>query len=168
MDASMWAFCDLVAGQSPAPAGVASAAMTADLGLSLLIKTLAITGKRPDLMDAARRESARLREAAAEDIAAVHELMRSHDAEAMLRAIEIPMRAARAAAIGIDLSVEAASEVSGLLAADTGAAAALLCGALRAILICVEANLRAQPSEELAAECRTLEARAERMFKRTS
>jgi hypothetical protein len=116
--------------------------MAADLGLSLLIKTLVITGKRPDLLDAARAESARLRAAAEEDIVAVHELMRSRDAAAMSRAIEIPTRAARSVAAGLDLCTQAEGEVGGLLAADLGAAAALLSGALRAIQICVDANLR--------------------------
>jgi formiminotetrahydrofolate cyclodeaminase len=155
----MWDFCDQVASRSPAPAGVAAAAVAADLGLSLLIKTLVITGKRSDILEAARAESARLRQAVDDDITAVRELMRSGDAVAMSRAIEVPMRAARSAAAGLDLCVEAAGEIRGLLAADLAAAAALLCGAVRAILVCVDANLRAQGSE-VPAERKVLEDRA--------
>ena len=139
----MWEFSDQVASRSPAPAGVAAAAVVADLGLSLLIKTLVITGKRPDLLELARAESARLRAAAEEDIAAVRELMRARDAAAMRKAIEIPTRAARSVAAGVDLCRQVEGEVGGLLAADLGAAAALLSGALQAIQVCVDANLSA-------------------------
>ncbi len=148
MNVSMWAFCDEVASRSPAPAGVAAAAVAADLGLSLLIKTLVITGKRPELLEAARAESARLRQAVDDDIAAVRELMRSRDAAAMKKAIEVPMRAARSAGAGLDLCAQAAGEVRGLLAADLGAAAALLAGAAKAIQVCVDANLSASSETE--------------------
>jgi formiminotetrahydrofolate cyclodeaminase len=136
----MWEFCDEVASRSPAPAGVATAVVAADLGMSLLIKTLAITGKRPDLLERARAESATLRRTVQEDIAAVRELMRSGDAR---KATEVPMRAARSVAAGLDLCAQASGEIHGLLAADLGAAAALLSGAAQAIQICVDANLSA-------------------------
>jgi formiminotetrahydrofolate cyclodeaminase len=157
----MWAFSDEVASRSPAPAGVAAATMAADLGLSLLIKTLVITGKRVDLLELARAESVRLREAADQDIAAVRELMRSRNPEAMSKAIEIPMRAARSAAAGLDLCVEAAGEIQGLLSADLGAGTELLYGAIRAILVCVDANLHSQASANVAAERNAIEERAE-------
>jgi formiminotetrahydrofolate cyclodeaminase len=93
-------------------------------------------------LDAAHHESARLRVAAEEDVAAVREFLRSKDSAALSKAIEVPERAARSAAIAFDLCAQAAPEVEGLLAADLGAAAALLAGAAKAIQVCVEANLR--------------------------
>jgi formiminotetrahydrofolate cyclodeaminase len=136
--------------------------VTADLGLSLLIKVLTITGKRPDLLEAARSESAKMRLVAAEDIAAVRALMKSRDAKALDQAIAVPMQAARSAAAGLILCAAAESEVHGLLAADLGAAAALLCGAVRAILVCVNANMdsanmRTRESTEFAAERKAIE-----------
>lgn len=141
----MWEFCDQVASRSPAPAGVAAAAAAADLGMSLLIKALVITGKRPELLEAARAESVRLRQAVDDDIVAVRELIRTRDPR---NANEIPMRAARSAAAGLDLCAEAAGEVHGLLAADLGAAKALLSGALQAIQVCVDANSSASSETE--------------------
>ena len=101
MPRSIWsepltAFSDSVAATRPAPAGVAAAAVAAELGISLFIKTLAITGGQRDLLDAARRQAAQLRGAADDDIGAVMELMRAKDAAAVRQAIEAPLRAARA------------------------------------------------------------------------
>jgi formiminotetrahydrofolate cyclodeaminase len=141
----MWEFCDQVASRSPAPAGVAAAVVAADLGMSLLIKTLVLTGERPDLLEAARTESVRLRQAVDDDIAAVRELMRSGDAR---KANEVPMRAARSAAAGLDLCKQAEGEIHGLLAADLGAAVALLSGAAQAIQVCMDANLSASSETE--------------------
>jgi|SRR5579862_3311682 len=146
MDTSIWpaslgSFCDQIAARRPAPAGVASSAVVAVLGLSLLIKTIEISGKRADLAESARGLSEKLRTAADEDIAAVHAYMASRDPAALRQAIDVPMSAARAAAAGIDLCCEAADVVRASLRADIGAAAALLAGAVRAILICVDANL---------------------------
>jgi formiminotetrahydrofolate cyclodeaminase len=58
------------------------------------------------------------------------------------------MNAARAAMGGLDLCAEAAGVVRGPLAADLGAAAALLCAAVRAILLCVDSNVGQFESEE--------------------
>jgi formiminotetrahydrofolate cyclodeaminase len=167
MPRSIWsdsvaAFSDSVAATRPAPAGVAAAAVAAELGISLLIKTLAITGGRSDLLDAARRESAHLRGAADEDIGAVMEYMRARDAATLRLAIEAPLRAARAAVQGLELCARASGTVKGALAADLGAAQALLSGGLRAILLCIDANVsgREQEYPEILAECRAIEARA--------
>lgn len=129
-----------LAAAKPAPAGVTAAAVSARLGLALLIKTLEITARRRDFggdaetvrgwIDAARRYSVILAEAANDDIVGPPERKR----------IEIPMNAARAAAAGLDLCAEAAGVVRGAVAADLGAAAALLCAAVRAIGMCVDSN----------------------------
>ncbi|HSP69089.1 MAG TPA: cyclodeaminase/cyclohydrolase family protein [Bryobacteraceae bacterium] len=159
---SLASFSDAVAATRPAPAGVAAAAVTAELGISLLIKTLAITGGHDDLLTAARRESAHLRGAADQDIGAVMEYMRARDADSMRQAIEAPMRAARAAVAGLELCVRASGAVKSSLAADQRAAEALVAGALRAILMCIDANLHGHEADhpDAVVERQALEVRA--------
>jgi formiminotetrahydrofolate cyclodeaminase len=130
--------------------------------MSLLIKTLAITGGRDELLNAARRESAHLRGAADDDIGAVMELIRARDADALQQAIEAPLRAARSTVAGLELCAKALGMVKAAVAADLAAAQALLAGALRAILICIDANLVGREDEhrEAVAERHAIEARA--------
>src|SRR5579862_5089340 len=131
MDNSIWSGSldsfqrDLSAAQ-PAPAAVAAAAVTADLGIALLIKSVTITGKRRDLVDTARLLSAHLKHAADEDIAAVRDYMAQRSSSAGIRAIEIPMNAARSAVTALDLCVEAADHVKTALRADLASGAVLL------------------------------------------
>jgi len=168
-------FCEEVAAANPAPAAVAVSAVAANLGLGLLIKVLEITAKRKNfsgdslkvraLIDAARHESEQLRAVADEDIAAVRQYLRSRNPSAVQNAIEVPMRAARAAVSGLDLCSEAAGIIHGLVAADLGAGVLLLSAAVRAILLSVDFNLRQLRSEEgyserVVAERRMLEDRA--------
>jgi formiminotetrahydrofolate cyclodeaminase len=148
-DESIWAaplesLYDGLAAAKPAPAGVTAAAVCARFGMALLIKTLEITAKRSHAetilgwLTVARRYSEILAEAANDDIVGSPERKR----------IEIPMNAARAAVAGLDLCAEAAGVVRGALAADLGAAAALLCAAVRAILLCVDSNAGQLEAEE--------------------
>jgi len=167
MSRSIWSeslssFSDAVGATRPAPAGVAAAAVSAELGMSLLIKTLAITGGNKELLDAARLEAAHLRGAADDDIGAVMELIRARDAAALRQAIEAPLRAARAAVAGLELCANASGVVKPALAADLGAAQTLLAGALRAILICIDANLNGREDEhrDAVVERRAIEDRA--------
>lgn len=166
MPASIWpetlaSFCEDMAESNPAPAAVAASAVTATLGLSLLIKVLEITGKRKSftgdsdklqtLIEAARREAAVLKRTADDDIEAVRLYVGSRDPAGARDAIEVPMRAARAAVAGIDLCVEAVGiqgVTKGLPVADLGAAVLLLSAAVRAILLSVQLNLRHTPSGE--------------------
>jgi formiminotetrahydrofolate cyclodeaminase len=159
---SLASFSDSVGATRPAPAGVAAAAVAAELGLGLLIKTLAITGGHAELLDAARLQRAHLRGAADDDIGAVMAYMQSRDADALRQAIESPMRAARATVAGLELCSKASSEVKASLTADLEAAQALLAGALRAILICIDANLqgREEQHRDALAERHAIEDRA--------
>jgi formiminotetrahydrofolate cyclodeaminase len=179
MDASIWSatlasFCEEVGGSNPAPASVAVSAVAANLGLGLLIKVLKITARRKSfagdsqklraLIDAALRESQQLRTAADEDVAAVRQYLSSTNPAAVRNAIEVPIRAARAAVSGIELCGEASGIIYGLLAADLGAAVLLLSASVRAILLSVDFNLRQLRSEEqysegVAVERRLLEDR---------
>jgi|SRR5581483_775950 len=165
MSHSIWSdslsiFSDSVAATRPAPAGVAAACVAANLGISLLIKTLAITGGQGELVDQARFEAAALRGAADQDIGAVMEFIGSRNPAAARQAIEAPLRAARAAVAGLELCAKAS--VKPVLSADLEAARALLAGALRAILICIDANLRGHENEhpDAAAERKAIEDRA--------
>jgi formiminotetrahydrofolate cyclodeaminase len=167
MSRSIWSdslasFSDSVAATRPAPAGVAAAAVAAELGISLLIKALAITGGQHELLNAARLEAAHLRGSADNDIGAVMAYMQTRDAAALRQAIEAPMRTARATVAGLELCAEASGKVKSALAADLKAAQALLAGALRAILICIDANLDGREEEhgDAVAERHAIEDRA--------
>jgi formiminotetrahydrofolate cyclodeaminase len=137
-----------LAAAKTAPAGVTAAAVSARFGMALLIKALEITARRRDFagdaaalrlwIDDARKEADALVEAANDDIVA----------EPQRKRIEIPMMAARAAAAGLDLCAEAAGVVRGALAADVGVAAMLLGSAVRAIVLCVNANAGGLGAEE--------------------
>ena len=159
---SLASFSDAVAATRPAPAGVTAAAVAAELGMSLMIKAMSITGGHDDLVNAARRESARLRGAADDDVGAVMEFIGVHDAAAKQHAIDAPMRAARAAVAGLELCVRASSAVKKSLAVDQAAAEALIAGSLRAILMCIHANLRGHEDDypDAVAESKAIEERA--------
>lgn len=159
---SLASFSDAVAATRPAPAGVTAAAVAAELGMSLMIKAMSITGGHGELVDAARRESARLRGAADDDVGAVMEFIGVHAAAAKQQAIDAPLRAARAAVAGLELCTRASSAVKKSLAVDQAAAEALIAGALRAILMCLNANLRGHENDysDAVAESKAIEDRA--------
>ncbi len=142
MSASLWQaplaeFQTEVAAPQPAPAGVAVACVNAALAVSLLVKVLRITGKCPELLDPALRLIDELRSAADADVEGVRNYIRTRDSQELH---DVPARAAHAAAEASALCAEAARSVTGLIAADIGAAAALLSGAKMAINTCISAN----------------------------
>ncbi len=192
MSDSIWSaalatFRDRLAGLEPVPAGVSAAAVSATLGLGLLIKVLEIASKRKgfagdrklveSLVHDARNKSQILAHLADEDVAAFHQYLdclrrkESTDA-AMRRAIEIPLKIARATGSGLALCEQATGLVHAFVAPDLGAAGALLAGAICATLFSLEANLEQLPSgdpyrEEVEAEARQLLQKCE-TFKRPS
>jgi hypothetical protein len=111
--------------------------VSAALALSLLVKVLRIRGGRPDLLERALMLVAELRGLADADVAGVQAYIQNRDTRGLQ---EIPARAQHAVAQALSLCVEAESAVSGLIAADIRAAAALLEGAAGAIATCVAAN----------------------------
>jgi formiminotetrahydrofolate cyclodeaminase len=169
-----------VGGTEPVPAGVSISAVTASLALALLAKVLDITGKRKDfsgdrdrldsLIESARAESTRLTQLADEDVRAFNQYLEcvreDKDRSAAIRqTIDVPMKGARSAVRGLDACAEAVTMVHGLTAADLGIAAALLSGAVRAMLISVDFNIREMhpdkaPPETLTTERRDLELQA--------
>jgi formiminotetrahydrofolate cyclodeaminase len=157
VNASVWSgtlagFREKAGGMDPVPASVAISAVTASLALALVAKVLQIAGRKRSvsalvdtMLDTARAESARLADLADQDIRAFHQYMSTGD---MLPAIEVPMEAARSVVRGLGLCAEVAGIVRGLTAADIGAAAALLSGAARAMLLSVDFNLRYMRADE--------------------
>lgn len=133
---------------------VAAAALSASLALRVLKSVLEATARKHDsarlreLMESAQKAAGSLEALAAEDGAAYAAYMqarreRSPEEQAALRrAIETPIRVARAATNGIDLCLETAGYARGAIAADVSGAAALLAGAVRATLCSLDANLR--------------------------
>jgi len=179
MEDSIWTttlagFRDKSGSTDPVPASVAISAVSASLALALLAKMLIIAGKRNNLdalLDAARSESTRLAQLADDDIQAFNQYMECKRqgrelTAAVRKAIEVPMEAARSAVRGLDLCAQTAGMVRGLTAADVGAAAALLSGAVRAMLLSVDFNIRemrsdSQFSAAIAAERRDLQREAD-------
>lgn len=167
---------------------VAVAAISAAFAVSVLRVVLEITARKKEseshreqlqkLLGAAAIESERLRRTADEDrdaygayrdaslLPRATERERAERRDAMRatlqKATETPMRAARSAVKAIELCAEAATLARGDVAADIGGAAAILNGAVRAILNSVDANLRRIEDAGLAAERRDLEQRAGR------
>jgi formiminotetrahydrofolate cyclodeaminase len=177
----------ILAGDSTTGA-VAVAAVSASLAAGVLQMVLEIAARKNEsepmreLIEAARMEAAQLARLADEDRAAYTEyakalrLPKTNDEEraarrramdlALLKATETPLAAARSAVAAIELCAEAAGIARGAIAADIGGAAALLAGAVRAILCSVDANLRELPDQpfrrEAEAQRRALEERAVR------
>jgi hypothetical protein len=142
MKASLWhaplgeCQCDIAAAK-PAPAGVATACVTAALALSLLIKVLRITGERVDLLPLAEREVDELRMIADADVDAVYDYIQAGNRIGLR---EVPARALRAAYTALSLCVQAGPHIKGLISADVAAARALLQGSANAIEACIAAN----------------------------
>ena len=172
MQDSIWAatlnvFSSDLAGPQSSPAAGTAAAVSSRLAVSLLIKVLEIAKRRKSvagdftaldvLLHAARIESEVLAKAADDDAVAFAEylngLRKKADGKtldvAMLKAIEVPMTAARSSVRALALSREAVPLVPAFVAADLGAAALLLSGAVRALLITVDYNLRQLTAEQL-------------------
>jgi formiminotetrahydrofolate cyclodeaminase len=160
-------FREKASGTDPVPAGVAISAVSASLALALVTKVLRIAGKKRNvsaLLDAADEESTRLMHLADEDVDSFSEYMACRRegkdvAAAVRKAIEVPMDAARSAVRGLGLCAEAAGMIQGLTAADIGAAGALLFGAVQAMLLSVDFNIREMSSDERFSNAITAERR---------
>jgi formiminotetrahydrofolate cyclodeaminase len=175
-DSTLEHFRSTAASAEPVPAAVTVSAVSASFALGLLAKVLQISGRRKDfagdlgrvetLVHSAGAASKRMLQYAEQDIVAFNAYIQSArlpqgtDAEraerkraidaAVRRAIEIPWEAARAASTGIGLCVDAVELVHVFVAADLGAAAALLSGALRVFLLCSDSNMRQMASDPSA------------------
>jgi formiminotetrahydrofolate cyclodeaminase len=166
-DSTLEQFRHATADQQPTPAGVAVAAASAAFALGLLVKVLAVSGKRQELTvslarlqslaAAAQTASQRMLQLASDDVAAFEayltarrmprataserQVREQNTATAVGRAIDVPLAAAQEAAAGLELCGETSAVTSPALAADLGVAAALLAGALRGFLLCAQSNV---------------------------
>jgi methenyltetrahydrofolate cyclohydrolase len=157
-----------VASERPMPAGVAIAAVSAGFALGLVVKVLAVGGRRNELAEdtprlerltaATQAASHRMLQLAGEDVAAFEaylaakRLPRSTGSEqktrqqaidsAVRHAIDLPLAAAQKAAAGLQLCSDVSAFTPPALIADLGVAATLLASALRGFLLCAEANVR--------------------------
>lgn len=135
-----------IARPEPGPAGVAVSALAGAFAADLLVKILTIRKGRAELIDGARGVGESLRDAAEQDAAAV----RAGDRAAMMQA---PLHAIRALVRGLKVCDQAQAFVTGgHIAADLAAARAVLLGAARGVLVCLEANVALWPDERAAGE----------------
>ena len=164
-DSSLRDFRDRTASREPTPGGGSVAAVTAANGLALVLMALEINARRkdphPKVEDALARGKALLSplsDCADEDIAAFGKYMTAlrlpkntpAEEEARARALatasaaalEAPLRAAERCVDALVLAREAAGMVHTGIVSDVGAGAALLHGALTAILYNVDINLK--------------------------
>jgi len=161
--ATLAAFRDRVAGLEPVPAGVSTAAVTATLGLGLVVKVLEIASQRKDfsgdrelaaeLMHEARNQSQLLAHFADADIAAYREYLdarrRKEPIDAARRkVIKVPLSVARAAASGVALCQKSSGLIHSPLAPDLETAKLLLAAATRCALFTLRANLEELPSAD--------------------
>jgi len=142
MSVSVWQqstgdFQESIAAAKPAPAGVATAAATAAMGLSLLIKVLRITGKCPELIEPSLELVIDLREVSDADVEAVSAYIERRETRGLK---EVPEQALKLVDEAAHFCAQAAPQITGLIAADVMAAKALLGGSAAAIRVCIAAN----------------------------
>jgi methenyltetrahydrofolate cyclohydrolase len=149
-----------VASERPMPAGVAIAAVSAGFALGLVVKVLAVGGRRNELAEdtprlerltaATQAASHRMLQLAGEDVAAFEAYLTGSEQKtrqqaidsAVRHAIDLPLAAAQKAAAGLQLCSDVSAFTPPALIADLGVAATLLASALRGFLLCAEANVR--------------------------
>lgn len=171
MENSLWnqslaAFRDATASAEPTPGGGSVAMVNASLGLGLVMMALEITQRKPepgtetelaDLLARARKLLDALCRHADEDVSVFRAYMsalklpKQTDAEkaarkqslqeALVNATRAPLTAARDAVAALDLAARAAALAGVRVVSDVGAGAALLGGAVAAVLLNVDINL---------------------------
>ena len=170
-DATLWAqsltaFRDATASAEPTPGGGSVAMVSASLGLGLIIMALEISARKPapgteadlaDLLARGRKLLDTLSGHADEDVAVFRALMSSYklpkqtdeEKAARTRAVQdataaatrAPLTAAGDAVAALELAERAAVLAKGNVVSDVGAGAALLGGAVAAVLLNVDINL---------------------------
>jgi formiminotetrahydrofolate cyclodeaminase len=170
------AFRDATASDAPTPGGGSVSMVSASLGLGLVVMALEITAKKPDpgsetaladLIRDARILLAEISRHADEDIDVFQAYMaalrmpKATDAEkaarksvmddALRNATQAPLSAARSCVNALALA-ERSAELSGVrVISDVGAGAALLQGAVTAVLLNVDINLPGIKQSDLVA-----------------
>jgi len=163
-------FRDRTASDSPTPGGGSAAMVAAATGCALVLMALKVTARRKDapegldvLILTGERRLESLSEYAEADIkvfetymaalrlpkdtATAIEERRTALAAAAVAATEVPLSAAQDALETLDLARRAAEAAHVSIVSDVGAGAALVHGALTAVLYSVDVNLRAITDE---------------------
>jgi len=188
-DQSLGAFRDATASAAPTPGGGSVALVSASLGLGLVVMALEISARKPtpgteaeltDLLARARKRLDALGRHADEDVAVFRALMSTYKLpkqtdeektarkqaiqEATVSATRAPLAAARDAVAALELAEGAVALAKADVVSDVGAGAALLGGAVTAVLLNVDINLPglgdATLKESFAKERGTLAGRA--------
>jgi formiminotetrahydrofolate cyclodeaminase len=169
------AFRDATASAEPTPGGGSVSMVSASFGLGLVLMALEITAKKPEpdskaklaeLLNEGRALLRKLTQHADDDIAvfqaymAALKLPKQTDAEksarkaamdiALLSATKAPLEAAQTCVHGLALAERAAKVSSVRVISDVGAGAALLGGAVSAVLLNVDINLPGIKQPDLA------------------
>ncbi|MEQ8965826.1 MAG: cyclodeaminase/cyclohydrolase family protein [Azospirillaceae bacterium] len=163
-------FVDATASDSPTPGGGSAAMVAAATGCALVLMALKVTARRKDAPDgldtlilAGERRLESLRDYAEADIRVFESYMAAlrlpKDTEAAIEerrsalaaategATEVPLSAAQEALETLDLARRAADLAHVSIVSDVGAGAALVHGALTAVLYSVDVNLRGLKDE---------------------
>lgn len=171
-------FRDRTASAAPTPGGGSAAMVSATIGIGLVLMALRVTARKADnadaltpLIDSGDRLMRELGDHADADIAVFQAYMealsrprgtdeekaarRAGLAEAAAAATEIPLNAAQIALEALDLAHQAAHACGRQILSDVAAGAALLQGALTAVLYNVDINLPSIGDPEREADYRT-------------
>jgi methenyltetrahydrofolate cyclohydrolase len=174
-------FRDRLASDAPTPGGGSAAMVAATIGLGLVVMALRVTSRRPEppadiaaLILSGERLMAELGRHADADIAVFEAYMeavrlpRATEAEkaarrralqdAAVAATEVPLNAAQTTLEAIDLAQRAAHVAHLQIVSDVGAGAAVLHGALNAVLYAVDINLRTITDEATRSDYRRSQA----------
>jgi methenyltetrahydrofolate cyclohydrolase len=171
---SLASFRDAIASTEPTPGGGSVSMVSATFGLGLVLMALEITAKKPEpgteaalaeLLKDGRRLLAELSAHADADVAvfqcymAAVKLPKGTDEEkavrkqalqeALVNATRAPLNAARSCVAGLTLAEKSATLSSVRVVSDVGAGAALLDGAVSAVLLNVDINLPGIASAQL-------------------
>jgi formiminotetrahydrofolate cyclodeaminase len=163
---SLAGFRDAIASTEPTPGGGSVSMVSATFGLGLVLMALEITAKKPEpgseaalaeFLQQGRRLLSELSAHADEDVAVFQRYMaalrlpKATDAEkaarkqamqeALVNATRTPLGAAHSCVAALDLALKSADASSVRVVSDVGAGAALLGGAVSAVLLNVDINL---------------------------
>lgn len=158
-------FRDRTASDAPTPGGGSASMVAAATGLALVLMALRVTARKPEagealrpLIDSGERLLDELSAHADHDIAVFETYMaalrlprgteaeqqrrRAALAQATVAATEVPLNAAQSTLEALDVARQAAAVAQPSIVSDVAAGAALLHGALTAVLYSVDINLK--------------------------
>ncbi|HET8727173.1 MAG TPA: cyclodeaminase/cyclohydrolase family protein [Alphaproteobacteria bacterium] len=173
-------FRDNVAADNPTPGGGSAAMVSASIGMGLVLMALKISARKEGgdrhlpLVETGERLLVALGAQADDDIAAFQGYMKAlqlpkgtdEEKEARRRALEnaartateVPLAAARLCLEGLDLAQQAVPLAGSHIVSDVAAGAILMHGALSAVLLNVDINLKSIKDEAARADYAALRA----------